>query len=62
MFGETNTFYVKIWNDAIATTIYKWMFQVTGATPFLLGHFQQSDFSDLTDHEINPEFRWHILG
>ena len=35
MFGETTISYVKILNHPIETTIYKWMFQVPGASPFL---------------------------
>ena len=30
MFGETTTFYIKIWNHPIETSIYKWLFGIPG--------------------------------
>ena len=36
MFGETNIFYIKIWNHPIETSIYKWLFGAPGIYIYFL--------------------------
>jgi len=55
MFSETAVFNIKIWNNPIETTIYKWLFGVQGTTCFTpLNTDINSDSGFFSDCQIAP--------